>query len=175
MGLGEGPGRPGPAAIGPTDPDQQGYSWPMNIQSMAPTTGFPAGSATDAMVELAVKRDHLVGIAPFVAGLAVAAVLILAVVYGLRRRDREPPPPQEPQPRSGAWETSEEHRTGQAPPDHGPGHQESEEIGYVREYREPDEVPRDGRRMMPYEFKDHGNEGTRPAREGEHTGRRRRR
>ncbi|WEV27396.1 DUF6479 family protein [Streptomyces sp. 71268] len=148
----------------------------MNIQSMAPTTGYPTGSASDVVVELAVKRDHLVGIAPFVAGLAVVAVLILAVVYGLRRRDREPPPPQEPQRRSGAWETSEEHRSGHCPPDHGPGHQEGEETGYETQHRVPDEVPKhDGRhRMMPYEFKDHGNEGTRPAREGEYTGRRRR-
>ncbi|MFI2027310.1 DUF6479 family protein [Streptomyces buecherae] len=148
----------------------------MSIQSMAPTTGFPTGSASDAVVELAIKRDHLVGIAPFVAGLAVVAVLILAVVYGLRRRDREPPPPQEPQRRSGAWETSDEHRSGHCPPDHGPGHQEGEEIGYETQHRVPDEVPKsDGRhRMMPYEFKDHGNEGTRPAREGEYTGRRRR-
>ncbi|MFE6776397.1 DUF6479 family protein [Streptomyces sp. NPDC057702] len=147
----------------------------MSIQSMAHTRGFSGGSASDAVVELAVKRDYLVGIGPLVAGLAVVAVLILAVSYGLRRRDREPPPPQEPQRRSGAWETSEEHRTGHVAPDHGPGHQEDEEIGYISQHRVPDEVPKhDGRhRLMPNEFKDYGNEGTRPAREGEHTDRRR--
>ncbi|MER0247007.1 DUF6479 family protein [Streptomyces sp. HSW2009] len=145
----------------------------MDIQGMAST----GGSASDAVVELAVKRDYLVGIAPLVAGVVVAAVLILAVGYGLRRRDREPPPSQEPQPRSGAWETEEEYRTGHVPPDHGPGHQEGEAVGYIRQYREPDEVPRrdERHRMMPYDFKDFGNEGTRPAREGEAAGRRRHR
>ncbi|MBB5939168.1 DUF6479 family protein [Streptomyces zagrosensis] len=147
----------------------------MKIQSMAPTTGFPSSSAADTAVELAVKRDLLVGIGPFVAGIAVAAVLILAVAYGLRRRDREPPPPQEPQPRSGAWETADEHRTGRASADHGPGHQEGEAVGYITQNREPDEIPHEGRRMMPHEFKDHGNEGTRPATDEESSQHRRRR
>ncbi|MGK5632952.1 DUF6479 family protein [Streptomyces sp. URMC 123] len=107
-------------------------------------------------------RDHLVGIGPLIVGIIVVILLIAALWLGRRVREREPEPPQEPQPRGGAWETPQEHETGSVPPDHGPGHQDSERHEYS-ERREPDEVPRNGVRHMPYEF----GSGTRPAREEE--------
>jgi hypothetical protein len=106
----------------------------------------------DIAVELAVGRDYLIGIAPLVVGLCVVAILILAVWLGLRVRDREPRPTTEPKPRSGAWQTAEEygHTT---PPDHGPGHQDTpSHEDESLENRDPDEVPRDGHRLMPYEL-----------------------
>ncbi|MFF3767985.1 DUF6479 family protein [Streptomyces sp. NPDC001922] len=98
-------------------------------------------------------RDYLVGIAPLVVGIIVVLLLIGAVWLGYRVRSREPDPPQQPQPRGGAWETQVEHRSGEAPPNHGPGHQDvARPRTDVSEYREGDEVPRDGVRRMPYEF-----------------------
>jgi Family of unknown function (DUF6479) len=105
-------------------------------------------------MELAVRRDFLIGIAPLVVGIAVVAILTVAVVVGFRIRDREPRVTQEPQPRSGAWQTHDEYDH-ETPPDHGPGHQDSARHE-LREPREPDEVPHDGIRRMPYELHTHG-------------------
>ncbi|MET8679152.1 DUF6479 family protein [Streptomyces sp. NPDC004647] len=105
-------------------------------------------------MELAVRRDFLVGIAPLVVGLVVVAVLTAAVIVGLRIRDREPRVSPEPQPRSGAWQTRDE-QDHETPPDHGPGHQDTPRHE-LREPREPDEVPHDGVRRMPHELHTHG-------------------
>ncbi|MBW1602752.1 hypothetical protein JJV70_11655 [Streptomyces sp. JJ66] len=86
-------------------------------------------------------RDLLVGIAPFAAGIVVAAVLAFAVVYGIRRL----------------------RSTGisRPPARHQPAPGEVEETGHEREYREPDEMPRDGRRRLPHEMPGGGTATTR--------------
>ncbi|MEU7580929.1 DUF6479 family protein [Streptomyces sp. NPDC041068] len=72
------------------------------------------------------------GLAPFLAGLGVAALLVWAVWLGIRVRRREPRPPKpQEQPRM---------------PPGGP-------VGDVVENREPDEVPRDGGRLTPHRLK----------------------
>ncbi|WP_251070321.1 DUF6479 family protein [Streptomyces sp. ISL-96] len=83
--------------------------------------------------------DLVIGIAPFIAGLAIAAALIAAVWWGIRIRNREPSPPT-PQ--------EQPHR----PDDAGPPE--------VTERREPDEVtpPEGGRgRLLPHELRNTGN------------------
>ncbi|GGZ96207.1 DUF6479 family protein [Streptomyces echinoruber] len=96
--------------------------------------------AWTAWTDIAASRDLQVGIGPFVAGLAVVALLIGAFVIGARIRRREPAPPRpEEQPRL---------------PEGGPVHE-------VREYREPDEVPQGRHRLTPHRLKGHGNSGTR--------------
>lgn len=94
--------------------------------------------------DIAVTRDYLVGIVPAVIGVIIVIGLIVAVYYGRRRRAQEPPAPQEPQVRSGAWHTRQE--LGEdTPPDHGPGHQaESEPVEYEYKdpYLEPEEIER---------------------------------
>lgn len=113
-------------------------------------------------MEVAV-RDHLVGIGPLVIGIFVVAILIGGVYISWRVREKEPPPPKDPGLRSGAWETREElgHET---PPDHGPGHQDLPEGPHeIQEIREPDEVPHNGKRRLPYEL--HGD-STGPGVEG---------
>ncbi|MGW8374579.1 DUF6479 family protein [Streptomyces sp. ODS28] len=71
----------------------------------------------------------LVGIAPFVVGLVVVAALILAVVYGMRLRDR------------GDMRSSEP--GGPAP---------EEPVGDQQERWDSEEVPRDGVRRYPSEL-----------------------
>jgi Family of unknown function (DUF6479) len=85
---------------------------------------------------LAGQHDLLVGIGPLVAGLVVVVGLILAVAYGIRirqRGDQRPSSPGEPGP-------DDEHK------------------GYETTHRVPDEVPHDGERRMPYEFKDYDSD-----------------
>jgi hypothetical protein len=101
-------------------------------------------------------RDHLIGLAPFIVGLLVVALLIGAVWLGRRIRAREPRPSREPQQRSGAWQRRHESDDEARAHDHGPGHQDSERHE-LAEGREPDEVPRDGRRRLPYEIDTKGN------------------
>ncbi|GAA3488090.1 hypothetical protein GCM10018987_21730 [Streptomyces cremeus] len=73
---------------------------------------------------LAVSRDLMVGIAPFVIGLVIVGVLIGAVVLGIRVKKREPATPRpEEQPRAPER-------------DHPPG--------VVHEHPEPHELPQDG-------------------------------
>ncbi|GAA2943319.1 DUF6479 family protein [Streptomyces enissocaesilis] len=96
------------------------------------TTGEIAGFADPVAAS-----DLVIGIAPFIAGLAVVAALTAAVWWGIRIRSREPAPP-----------TPEEqpHR----PPD--------AELPEDMEYREPDEVtPAEGRRLLPHELRNSGN------------------
>ncbi|WP_037647235.1 DUF6479 family protein [Streptomyces flavidovirens] len=87
--------------------------------------------------------DLVIGIAPFVAGLAIAAALIAAVWWGIRIRNREPSPPT-PQ--------EQPHRPeGSGPPE-------------VTERREPDEVvPPEGGRLLPHELRNTGNTSGRPS------------
>ncbi|WP_181768261.1 DUF6479 family protein [Streptomyces albidus (ex Kaewkla and Franco 2022)] len=80
---------------------------------------------------LADNRDLLVGIAPLVAGIVVVVGLIMAVSYGIRIRKRGDQRPSSP---------------GERGPD--------EPKGYETTHRVPDEVPHDGERRMPYDFKD---------------------
>jgi hypothetical protein len=120
------------------------------------------GSLSSEQLDLAVIRGLLIGIAPLLVGIVVVALLIGSVEIGRRRRAREPFPEQRPQERSGAWQTREELERG-APPDHGPGHQESVRHGYETQRREPDPLPRDGMRRLPHALKGFGNEGTREA------------
>ncbi|HET6858860.1 MAG TPA: DUF6479 family protein [Streptomyces sp.] len=88
--------------------------------------------------EIAASSDLLVGIAPFAVGLAVVAILVGAVWWGIRMKSREAPRPRpQDQPRR--------------PADAG-------RPGEVMETpREPDEVPRDGKRRSPQEIKDYGS------------------
>ncbi|MEU6078972.1 DUF6479 family protein [Streptomyces sp. NPDC047108] len=104
-------------------------------------------------MEFAARRDYLVGIGPLVVGIFVVLLLVGAVILGLRVRSREPEPPKDPQPRGGAWGTHEEHESGNAPPNHGPGHQdEVRPRTDFHERRRPHDVPHNGVRHMPYEF-----------------------
>ena len=120
--------------------------------------GYPQ-AMSELRVELAANRDLLVGIGPLVIGIVVVVLLIAAVVYGRRRQAREPEPPQQPQPRSGAWETPDEARAGTAGVDHGPGHQETSRTT-AAEHREPSSMPQDGVRRTPHHLTDSGGPGT---------------
>src|SRR5207302_2746202 len=100
----------------------------------------------------------------FMAGPLLIAIAFLvgmgfvAVFYGWLRRGRRPAPPirsAEHLPREGAWQTPDEFYGKQVPTDHGPGHQDSEPVEYEEASQEPEEVPRDGRRRMPYEIADY--------------------
>ncbi|MGW7056155.1 DUF6479 family protein [Streptomyces sp. NPDC054887] len=96
-------------------------------------------SVLAGLAEPLAATDHVIGIAPFIAGLAIAAALIAAVWWGIRIRNREPSPPT-PQ--------EQPHR----PENSGPPE--------VRERREPDEVipPEGGRgRLLPHELRNTGN------------------
>ncbi|AEW99254.1 hypothetical protein [Streptantibioticus cattleyicolor] len=94
---------------------------------------------------------------PLVMGVFLLGGLGLAALYArLHRRVHTHAPGSGPQPRSAAWASSEEIRSGHCPPDHGPGHDRDVE---PVEYEDappppPAEVPRDGRRRMPYELRD---------------------
>jgi hypothetical protein len=96
---------------------------------------------------------------PLIMGiLMVVALGFVAIFYGLLRRGRERQQPirrpERPLPRSGAWQTPSE--VGKEPvADHGPGHQDGEPTDYEEATRTPEEVPRDGRRRMPYELRDY--------------------
>ncbi|MGA4847453.1 DUF6479 family protein [Streptomyces sp. G5(2025)] len=94
------------------------------------------GSKTDLGVEHLAASPPLGGLLPFLAGLCIAALLVWAVWFGVRVRNREQVPPRpEDQPR---------------PPAGGP-------VGHLEENREPDEVPRNGGRLTPHELKGMGN------------------
>ncbi|GGX75964.1 DUF6479 family protein [Streptomyces minutiscleroticus] len=81
------------------------------------------------------------GLAPFLVGVVVAAVLITAVWWGWRIRSREPAPPRpEDQPRL---------------PESGP-------VRETRERREPSEMPHGGDRLTPHRMHG-GRPGPRPA------------
>ncbi|MET7699654.1 DUF6479 family protein [Streptomyces sp. NPDC005485] len=96
---------------------------------------------TALSTEIAASLGFL-GIAPLIAGVIVVAGLIWAVRLGIRVRRREPAPPRpEEQPRL---------------PEDGP-------VSEIREYREPDEVPRSGDRLTPHRLKAHGNISSRPS------------
>ncbi|HEX5568233.1 MAG TPA: DUF6479 family protein [Streptomyces sp.] len=82
--------------------------------------------------------DLLVGIGPFIAGLVVAGVLILAVVYGLRLLNR-----------------------GDKDVSTSPGPKPENPLGYEEGIRDEEELPRDGRRRLPHELQDH--EDTHPS------------
>ncbi|MFC6065369.1 DUF6479 family protein [Streptomyces ochraceiscleroticus] len=86
------------------------------------------------------NRDLLVGIGPFVVGLAVVLLLIGAVALGLRRK-RSRPATAEEQPKM-----------------------PKDPRGYETGMRTGDEVTQDGHRRTPYEFD--GTRGTRPDEEG---------
>ncbi|MFR9799205.1 DUF6479 family protein, partial [Streptomyces sp. MS06] len=91
---------------------------------------------TTSAIEMAASGALTIG--PFIVGLGVLVLLLGGFWLGDRIRSRESAPPKpEEQPH--------------LPPEgavHG-----------IEEAREPEEVPNDGRRRMPYEF---GNLGTRP-------------
>lgn len=108
------------------------------------------------------------GIAPFIVGLFVVGLLLAAFVYGQRWRDREPPPPSQPQRRQGAWQTRAEHDTGPTSPDHGPGHADDNgKIDYVTEHRESDplQTEADGERVLPHEIHNPGSHPEEPTEE----------
>lgn len=98
---------------------------------------YAAQAELASLQTLADNHDLLVGIAPFIAGLVVVVGLILAVAYGIRIRrsgDQRPSSPGEP------------------------GPEKDEHKGYETTHRVPDEVPQDGQRRMPYEFKDYDSD-----------------
>jgi hypothetical protein len=83
----------------------------------------------------------LVGIAPLIFGILLVAGMIVARVLYMRRKRQEPPVPSERRPRSGAWETVEEHGLLRPKNDHGPGHQDGPvPVEYENVTREPEEV-----------------------------------
>ena len=86
-------------------------------------------ASADPPTVLAATRDLLVGIVPLVLGIGIVAALILAVVYGQRLRTR-----------------GDQRRSSSAPPHAGP------EVTEDREQIDSQDVPRDGRRRMPYEI-----------------------
>ncbi|WP_060885858.1 DUF6479 family protein [Streptomyces caniscabiei] len=90
--------------------------------------------------DIAAERSVLGGIAPFLAGVAVVAMLIGALWLGARVRAREPRRPR---------------------PDEQPRIPEGGPVREERSQREPDEIPQSDRRLTPYEV--HGNQGTRPS------------
>ncbi|MEU1667989.1 DUF6479 family protein [Streptomyces sparsogenes] len=118
-------------------------------------------AAYDTM-DLAVTRDLLVGTGPFVVGLVIVVLLIVAVWWGMRLLARDSARPRDPQPRAGAWQAVDEPEDRARADGHGPGHQESARVGYVKENREPEEVPRDGARRLPHQLGGHGNRGSGP-------------
>ncbi|GHF64107.1 hypothetical protein GCM10010218_51940 [Streptomyces mashuensis] len=101
------------------------------------------------------------GAAPFLVGLCVVALLLLGFFFGQRWRDREPPPPGQPQRRMGAWSTPQERGPAE---DHGPGHADEEGIGYVVEHREADQLHPEasGERVLPHEIKSPGSHPEEP-------------
>ncbi|WP_414168863.1 DUF6479 family protein [Streptoverticillium reticulum] len=117
-------------------------------------------------MELALPA-YLGGLAPFIVGIFVVALLVGAVAYGMRKRDQEPPPPSQPQRRMGAWTTPEE-RDRPRTPEHGPGHDDDEDaVGYVRGHRESDrlQTEADGERVLPHEIRNPGSHPEEPSEE----------
>ncbi|MDF3293695.1 DUF6479 family protein [Streptomyces silvisoli] len=98
-------------------------------------------------------------IGPLLIGIGiVVALALVGLFYGRLRRGPGPqrtpqPPPEQPPPRARAWTTPTEFAEGEAPANHGPGHQDSQVSEPEEVSREPDEVPRDGRRRLPYELR----------------------
>lgn len=92
-------------------------------------------------MELAVSSSA--SLLMWIAGLVVVAVLLGAFFWGRRAQARETSKPRpEEQPRM---------------PEGGP-------VREVREYREPDEVPQDGGRLLPHELKEgYGSSSTHPS------------
>ncbi|AEW96043.1 MULTISPECIES: hypothetical protein [Streptomycetaceae] len=99
-------------------------------------------------------------VGPLLMGIGfIGAMAFVGIFYGVmhRGRPRWAPrgPAAAPQPRSGSWRTAEEYRTRRVAEDHGPGHDGMAPVGYEASRPEPPpEVPRDGRRRMPYELRD---------------------
>ncbi|MFI1105790.1 DUF6479 family protein [Streptomyces melanogenes] len=91
--------------------------------------------------DMAAGRDLAVGLAPFVVGVILVALLIALVWRGQRGRARAPRP--EEQPRL---------------PESGP-------VGEIIERRRPNSVPRDGTRWTPHRLPGFGHLGTRRARD----------
>ncbi|MFC4031009.1 DUF6479 family protein [Streptomyces polygonati] len=120
-------------------------------------------------VHLAIQ-DYQVAIGPAILGVGIVIVLIWAVRLGIRRHGRGPGVPRGSRPRSGAWQTRQEHESG-APEDHGPGHQPPDLRTHESRQPEPDEMPRDGRRRLPYEVRSSGVRGGRERTHGKrHSG-----
>ncbi|MEU1625722.1 DUF6479 family protein [Streptomyces sp. NPDC020096] len=98
-------------------------------------------------------------IGPLLIGIGiVVALALVALFYGRLRQGPGPerwpqPTPQKPPARAGAWATPEEVSREEAPANHGPGHQDSAPSEYEEASRDPDEVPHDGKRRMPYELR----------------------
>ncbi|ASQ95158.1 DUF6479 family protein [Streptomyces sp. 11-1-2] len=119
--------------------------------------------------DLAVTRGLLIGTGPFIVGLVVVILCLGAVWWGIRLRAREPVPPQQPQPRAGAWQKAQEADHEARAAGHGPGHQDDDgSVGYVTQHREPDELERDRGRRFPSEL---GGSGTRDSGKGGAEGR----
>ncbi|MFE3518010.1 DUF6479 family protein [Streptomyces sp. NPDC059166] len=104
------------------------------------------GARDTLAATLADDGPGAVGVVVGVVGLAVVVLLIGAFWFGMRRRDKESPPPrpEEQPPRP-------DHRTEIR--ESGPHHR--------------DDFPADGRAMTPYELSDHGNEPVRPPEDDE--------
>ncbi|MFJ3667818.1 DUF6479 family protein [Streptomyces sp. NPDC090106] len=92
--------------------------------------------STAAFVVAAAGSDVLNVVAAFIGGAVIAGALIWAVQFGMRVRDRELPRPR---------------------PEDQPSLPTSGAIHEIREMREPDEVPRTERRLMPYELHHSGS------------------
>lgn len=115
------------------------------------------------MIVMVVARGGApaVDFGPLILGIILVVGFMVARVWYVRRRNREPPLPSGHQPRDRAWQTWEE-RGGPTPKDHGPGHQDGPE---PREYenatRDP-EVMAAGDRLLPGEIRHYPGPRTYP-------------
>ncbi|MEV0223209.1 DUF6479 family protein [Streptomyces sp. NPDC050704] len=92
--------------------------------------------------EIAIPHEVVAGLAPFVVGVLITAMLIAAVWFGMRVRAREPGPPR---------------------PEDQPHLPATGAVHEIREMREPDEMPHNGRVLTPHELRALGNMSTRRA------------
>ncbi|MGP4048243.1 DUF6479 family protein [Streptomyces sp. 2A115] len=91
---------------------------------------------------IAIPNEVVAGLAPFVVGLLITAMLIAAVWWGMRVRAREPGPPR---------------------PEEQPHLPPTGAVHEISEVREPDEMPHDGTVLLPTELAALGNMYTRRA------------
>ncbi|WP_103501497.1 DUF6479 family protein [Streptomyces sp. SM14] len=103
------------------------------------------GSMHGSTVRIAAERDFLVGVGPFVLGIVLVTLLIAAVWYGIRLRQRELPAPR---------------------PEEQPGLPPEGPVGEVMEHPAHPGFEPDGRRLRPHELQPFGSTPGVPADRG---------
>ncbi|TQK42667.1 hypothetical protein FBY35_4095 [Streptomyces sp. SLBN-118] len=96
----------------------------------------------ERMVGVAAENEWMAGIAPFIVGIVVVVFLIGLVGWGIKR-GRGLPARRGEQPRRLSRRTP------------------------IAETREADDFGSEGERLTPHELRGYGNQGSRPARDGE--------